>query len=149
MDLVSVSDVNTPKYLLVRVLICLLFLPSVLRGPRIPFFIRPLTSFIVKNLHAAFIGPEFATHLAFLESQLETSPGNGNYLCGAHLTAADILLTFPLMLVREKSTELSGGEGLGKLSDNYPKVWAYLKRLEEEPGYKRAVARVEALAKKN
>jgi glutathione S-transferase len=93
-------------------------------------------------MFASFVAPELSKHMAFLESQLESSPGNGEYLCGAHLTAADILLSFPLQLARKRSGGLSAGEGKGKIADEFPKLWTYLKRLEELPGYKRAEAKV-------
>lgn len=121
---------------------------AVLKSPTIPFFIRPITSSIVGKMFAVFLAPEMAKHLAFLESQLETSPGNGNYLCGAHLTTADILMGFPLQLARDELADLNAAQGKGKLLDNYPKLCAYLKRLEEEPGYKRAEARMSKLEKK-
>jgi glutathione S-transferase len=121
---------------------------AVLRSPKIPFFIRPITSLVAGQMRAGFLAPEMAKHLAFLESQLETSPANGNYLCGAHLTTADILMSFPLLLARETIAELGATNGQGKLIDQYPKVWAYVKRLEGEPGYKRAEARIKELEKK-
>ncbi len=120
---------------------------SVLKSPKIPFLIRPITSAVVDKMFAAFLEPEMDTHLAFLESQLETSPGGGDYLCGAHLTAADILMSFPVMLARERVTLLGAAKAQGKLA-KYPRVWAYLKRLEEEPGYKRAEAKIKEVEQK-
>ncbi|AEO69752.1 cd951dff-517d-478b-ae87-8ca064a3e44f [Thermothielavioides terrestris] len=120
---------------------------DVLRSPRIPFFIRPITGSVVSKLFSIFIGPQIAKHLAFLESQLETSPSGGSYLCGPHLTAADILLSFPLLQARERADELRAGEGQAKLAEKYPKLWEYLRRLEQEPGYKRAEAKIEELQK--
>ncbi|KAL2158128.1 hypothetical protein VTH06DRAFT_4696 [Thermothelomyces fergusii] len=115
----------------------------ILQGPRIPFFIRPITSGVVDKLMAAYLGPEMAKHLAFLESQLETSPGNGQYLCGQSLTAADILMSFPLQKALQRFAKVTAGNGKGRrIGDSFPKAWAYLKRLEEEPGYKRAEARI-------
>jgi glutathione S-transferase len=104
---------------------------------------------VVSGLYSAFVAPELDNHLSFLESQLATSPGGGDYLTGAHLTAGDILMIFPLVLARQKAGELSAGKGQqGKLADKYPKLWAYLKRLEESPSYKRAEAKVAELEKK-
>ncbi|AEO57244.1 hypothetical protein MYCTH_2303157 [Thermothelomyces thermophilus ATCC 42464] len=114
----------------------------ILHGPKVPFFIRPITSSVVDKLFAVYLGPEIANHLAFLESQLETSPGNGQYLCGPSLTAADILMSYPLQAAKQRFAQVTAGKGKGTLGDNFPKVWAYLKRLEEEPGFKRAEARI-------
>jgi glutathione S-transferase len=98
----------------------------------------------------AFVAPQMALHLSFVESQLATSPNNGRYLCGDHLTAADILMSYPLREAREKACELSPHKTDKKWSEKYPKLWAYLKRLEEEPGFKRAEAKIEELeARKN
>lgn len=116
-----------------------------MKSPRIPFFIRPVTARVVDKLFEAFVVPEVSKHLAFLESQLETSPGGGGYLCGAHLTAADILMVFPLLVAKSEMGRLSAGKGQAKLADQYPQLWAYLRRLEEEPGYKRAAAKMEQL----
>lgn len=121
---------------------------AVLKSDKIPFFIRPITSMVAGNMRAAFLAPEMAKNFAFLESQLETSPGNGKYLCGAHLTTADILMSFPLLLARETLAELSASDGQGKLIDQYPKVWAYVQRLEKEPGYQRAEAKIKELEKR-
>ncbi|KAK3296520.1 uncharacterized protein B0H64DRAFT_321914 [Chaetomium fimeti] len=127
---------------------------SILKSPKIPFFIRPITSSVVDNLFAAYLIPEMVKQFSFLESQLESSPQNGQYLCGSHLTAGDILMSFPLQLSRERIGGLSAGKDEGKIEDKFPKLWAYLKRLEEEPGFKRAAAKTEewekkALGKKN
>ncbi|KAK4039423.1 hypothetical protein C8A01DRAFT_47136 [Parachaetomium inaequale] len=122
---------------------------SILKSPKIPFFIRPITSSVVDKMFAAFLAPEMAKHMAFLESQLESSPGNGGYLCGAYLTAADILMSFPLQLACERVGGLSAGKGKGKIADEFPKLWAYLKRLEQEPGYQRAEAKIKEFEQKN
>ncbi|KAK3301798.1 glutathione S-transferase [Chaetomium strumarium] len=127
---------------------------NILKSPRIPFILRPMTSGIANKIMAAFVVRQMAIHLSFLESQLETSPGKGNYLCGTRLTAADILMSYPLIEARERvgsfsTTSSVGAKGQGgkKLADSYPKVWAYLDRLVEEPGYKRAESRIEQLQK--
>ncbi|KAL2257007.1 hypothetical protein VTK26DRAFT_783 [Humicola hyalothermophila] len=121
---------------------------QILQSPKVPFFLRPITSFIVGQMFAAFVVPEMCKHFGFLESQLETAPDNGPYLCGKHLSAADILLSFPLLLAKEKIGGLSAGRKEGTLVDKFPQLWAYLKRLEEEPGYKRAEAKIKELESK-
>jgi glutathione S-transferase len=73
------------------------------------------------------------THFEFLEHQLSTSPEGGEYLCGPHLTGTDILLSFPLMAGRERS---------GMTAEAYPKLFAYVDKLGEEPGYKTAVEKI-------
>jgi len=48
-------------------------------------------------VYSIFLTNTLKTHFDFLEEQLATSPGDGKYLCGAELTAADIFMTFPLV----------------------------------------------------
>ncbi|KAK4129808.1 hypothetical protein N657DRAFT_653085 [Parathielavia appendiculata] len=69
---------------------------------------------------------------------------NGKYLCGDHLTAADILMSYPLLEAREKAGELNPPK-TEKWSEKYPKLWVYLKRLEYEPGFKRAEVKIKEL----
>lgn len=63
--------------------------------------------------------PNVKKHLAFLEKQLETS--GGDFLTGPDLTAADILLSYPLLAGK------SGFDGMGKFErgtakESFPKV---------------------------
>lgn len=123
------------------------YLPPVLKSPRIPFIIRPITSGVSDKLAAAFVAPEMARHLAFLENQLETAPGveessGGGYLCGPRLTAADILMIYPLQMARQRAGGLRYGKEGKKIADQFPRVWEYLRRLENEPGYKRAEEKI-------
>lgn len=107
--------------------------PTDIRNSPVPFFIRPITGRIASGIQDNFLGPNFATHFAFLERQLETSPNGGKYLCGEHLTGADILLSFPLLAGRERA---------GLTKEKYPLLDAYVDSLEQEPGYKRAVEKI-------
>lgn len=116
-----------------------------MKSHRIPFLIRPITYGVAEKLFSIFVGPQVSKHLAFLEAQLETSPDDGAYLCGPHLTAADILMSFPLLMAKQRAGNFRAAKGEPRLADKYPKVWAYLTRLEEEPGYKRAEAKINEL----
>lgn len=64
---------------------------------------------------------------------MATSPKGGKYLCGPHLTGADILLSFPL---------IAGKERAGITKEAYPKLFEYIERLENEPGYKKAADKI-------
>jgi glutathione S-transferase len=103
-----------------------------LRGPAVPWLVRPLTSHIAGQVDKAFLNQEFAKQFTFLEEQLNTS--SGGYICGAHLTGADIMLIYPLQAAL-----------VGKLLDRtkYPKVAAYVDKLEANEAWKRAVKIVE------
>lgn len=98
-------------------------------GDQIPFFIKPITRAIVNKVESMFFMPNFKTHFGFLEEQLSTS--GGDYLCGKKLTAADILMSFPLLACK------SGGIDIGLKA--YPKVLEYTTRLENTESYKRSI----------
>lgn len=98
-----------------------------------PFLIKPLTGLITGAVDSKFLAPNLKSNFSFLESQLASSPDNGSFLCGADLTGADILMSFPLGAAR-------GRAGLTK--EAYPKLWAYVERLEGREAYKKAVERV-------
>ncbi|KAL2260464.1 hypothetical protein VTK26DRAFT_5509 [Humicola hyalothermophila] len=119
----------------------------ILKGPKIPFVIRPITSFVVDKMFENFVAPQMALHLGFVESQLATAPGKGGYLCGDRLTVADILMSYPLLEARDRAYQLETGKTTErkKWSERYPKLWDYLKRLEEEPGFKRAEVKITEL----
>lgn len=67
-----------------------------------------------------------AMRFDFLESQLGDDP----YLVGAQFSAADIMMGFTLVAARLLSV----------LDKRYPKLLAYLERLEARPAFQRAVA---------
>ena len=105
---------------------------SIKNGP-VPFFIKPITNTIVGKVTSLFLTPNFKTHYAFLEDQLKTSPDGGQFLCGKDLTAADILMSFPL----------EAGESRSGLSEaDCPLLWAYVDRLHQREAYKKSVQKI-------
>lgn len=74
------------------------------------------------------------THLDFLESQITSSPDGGLYMCGKTLSAADIMLSFPLMVI-----ELAMG-GIKQ----YPGLEAYVGLLKELPSCQSAIVKAES-----
>ena len=88
---------------------------------------------MARKIDSLFLAPNFKTHFEFLESQIATSPGDGEYLCGKSLTGADILMSFPLIAGKGRS---------GFTQENFPKLWAYVEKLERSDGYKRAVQKI-------
>ncbi|OQO05970.1 hypothetical protein B0A48_10066 [Cryoendolithus antarcticus] len=103
-------------------------------GPAVPFFVKPLTRAVAGKIESAFLNQNLATQFGFLESQVSTSPDGGSYLCGKELTSADMLMSFPLMAAKPQLPEAT-----------YPKLRAYIARLEAEPSFKESVAEVEKL----
>ena len=88
---------------------------------------------ITSAVESKFLYPTLTTHFDFLESQLATSPENGEYLCGPRLTGADILMSFPLGAAKGRSPFTK---------ESHPKLWAYVDRLEAFDGYKKAVQKI-------
>lgn len=99
-----------------------------------PFFIKPVTRTIAGKLDSIFLQKNLETHFAFLESQIKSSPDGGQFLCGRELTAADILMSFPLIAMERRS---------GITRERYPELAAYIGRLKETEGYQRAAAKIE------
>jgi glutathione S-transferase len=106
--------------------------PEIKNAP-LPFFLKPITATVSSKIFNTFLIPNFKTHFDFLEESLNSSPEEGKYLCGPHLTGADILLSFPLIAGKERS---------GLSAETYPKLYAYVNGLEEESGYKAAVRKI-------
>lgn len=82
-----------------------------------------------------FLTENLKTHFSFLESELASSPGGGKYLCGTDLTAADILMSFPLIAAKNKIDRAQ-----------YPKLVAYADMLETHEGYVSSTKRIEEIS---
>lgn len=81
------------------------------------------------------IFPNMQKHLGFLEQQLATS--GGDYLCG-DFCAVDIMLSYPLLASRS-SLDKMGDWGKPTAREAFPKLFAYMDRLEAQPGWNKAV----------
>ena len=88
---------------------------------------------ITGRIESLYLGPTFTTHWLFLESQMATSPNSGEFLCGKDLTGADILMSFPIGAARSRA---------GLTQEKYPKLWAYVNRIESRDAFKRAVQKI-------
>jgi glutathione S-transferase len=104
-----------------------------------PFFVRPITSIVASQVEAAFLTRNIEGNLAFLEDQLRTAPEGGPFLCGKDLTAADILMSFPVIAAGQRVLQDK------KNKEKYPLLAGYAKKLQEVEGYKKAVAKIEAV----
>lgn len=100
-----------------------------------PSFIRPITKTIVKKVDAMYFKPNFKTHFDFLESQLATASNGGGYLCGDNLTAADILMSFPIQAGQKRLKIIN--------ATDYPRLNEYVNKLDNMEGYKRSVEKIE------
>ncbi|KAK3696514.1 bifunctional glutathione transferase/peroxidase [Vermiconidia calcicola] len=116
---------------LMTMLIIALIMDQIKTAP-VWFFIKPITQGIASRVENMFLTKNFKTNFGFLESQIQSSPDDGAYLCGKDITAADILMSFPLIA------------GKGKIDRNaYPKLAGYTKMLEENEVYQRSIKKAE------
>lgn len=107
----------------------------VLKGDKIPFFIRPITNQIVGRVDNMYFKPNFKTHFDFLESQLASAPNGGGFLCGNTLTAADVLMSFPLQAGQKRLKIIN--------ATDYPKLNDFVNKLDNMEGYKKSIERIE------
>ncbi|RVX72023.1 hypothetical protein B0A52_04621 [Exophiala mesophila] len=104
-----------------------------IRDASVPFFIKPITNGVANKIASGFVTPSLITHYDFLEQQLKTSPSKGEFFCGKDLTAADMMLSFPLEAGRTRS---------GMSPENYPLIWAWVDRIHQQDSYKRATQKI-------
>ena len=103
-----------------------------------PFFIKPVVKAIPARVESMFLNKNFETHWSFLDSQLKTSPDGGKYLCGKDITAADILMSFPLFVA-------GGNRGKVNMAD-YPHLNDYRKLLQENEMYQKSIKKIEEVS---
>ncbi|KAI0481058.1 glutathione S-transferase [Xylariaceae sp. FL0804] len=115
---------------------------NIMRGPKIPFYIRPFTALVANQIIKAMVTPNVRANLGFLEKQLETS--GGDYLCGQDLTSADILVSFGLITAKDVFQDFGTWESGGPRAE-FPKLYAYIDRLETLPGYKRSEEKIKEI----
>jgi glutathione S-transferase len=104
-----------------------------------PFFVRPITNIVASQVENQFLTRNVEGNLAFLEEQLRTSPEGGEFICGKELTAADIMLSFPVIAVTMRMLKEE------KNKEKYPLIVAYANRIQRNEGYLRATKKVEEI----
>lgn len=82
---------------------------------------------IANKVDDKFTDREIQRHADFVEAELE----DRDYLCGDALTAADVMMSFPLQATFSRL----------KRSGSYPRTRAYLSKLEKRDAYERALER--------
>jgi glutathione S-transferase len=95
-------------------------------GP-MPFFVRPVARAISGKVNSAFIDPQLALHLGYMESELGKSP----WFAGNEISAADVQMSFPIEAAAAR----------GGLATSHPKLTAFLERIHARPAYQRALAK--------
>ncbi|KAI9147959.1 Imitation switch two complex protein 1 [Paramyrothecium foliicola] len=110
-----------------------------LKSTQVPFLVRPITSSVANRIFASYIFPNARKNLAMIEQHLGES--GGRYLLGDSLTAADILMSFPLIAGGGRFDSMGSWEG-GSWGAQFPRTKAYVDMLEAEDGYKRSVEKI-------
>ncbi|MET0131493.1 MAG: glutathione S-transferase [Stenotrophomonas chelatiphaga] len=100
---------------------------SRIRNAPMPFFAKPIARAIADKAEKGFVGPQRRLHLDWMEQRLAASP----WFAGKRFTAADIQMSFPIQAAASR------GDGLA----DKPALRGFLQRIEQRPGYQRAVAR--------
>lgn len=114
---------------------------AVIRGPKIPFYIRPMTRMVSNMMIAAVPFPNLQKHFKMLEGYLESNP----YLCGDRLTNADVVMAFGMVSLRTVDMSQMGTWEKGSFAETYPNLWAYAARIEQEPAWQKSVEKIKAL----
>lgn len=92
-----------------------------------PFFARPIASWISKKVIQTYIQPQLDDHLVLLERWFSQNPW-----CAANrFSAADIQLGFPLEAMVSRSSNM----------ERAPSLLAYLERLRQRPAYRKSEER--------
>lgn len=97
-----------------------------IKSAPVPFFIKPLTKSIVGSVDAAFTNPQLKLHMGYINDELSKHP----WLTGDAMTAADILMSFPLEAGRFRIDYRP-----------YKNVQAFVDRVHALPAYRRALER--------
>ena len=92
-----------------------------------PFFIKPIAKAISAKAKSAFIEPQIAQHLDYMESEL----GGNDWFAGEAFSGADIQLSFPLEAAAAR----------GGLNASRPGLMNFLQRIHARPAYQRALER--------
>ncbi|CAD0327069.1 glutathione S-transferase [Xanthomonas hortorum] len=96
-----------------------------IRSAPMPFFVKPIARAIADKAMSGFVSPQLKLHLDWMEQSLQAS----NWFAGERFTAADIQMSFPVQAAAAR------GGGF----ENYPRLRAFLERIEARPAYQAAL----------
>ena len=103
-----------------------------IREAPVPFFLKFITKKIADMVDNNYTVPELKLNFSYIETFLTESPEH-EFLCGADLTAADFMMIFVL----------EAGVLFKMLNEtSYPKLYSYVRRIQDRDAYKRAGDRV-------
>jgi len=92
-----------------------------------PWLIRPIAKAIAGQVRAGYVGPGLQGCLDYMESEL----GRRAWFAGDELTAADVMMSFPVEAAAAR----------GSLASDYPRLAAFLERVHARSAYQRALER--------
>ncbi len=92
-----------------------------------PWLIRPIARAIASGVGQGYLDPSLKLHL----TSIETALGDSGWFAGSELTAADIIMSFPL-----EAAAARGGAGSG-----YPNIASFLARIKARPAWQAALAK--------
>ena len=98
---------------------------------RMPALIRPVGRMIGKTVQTSYLAPQIERQLDLMEAEL----GRSAWFAGPELTAADVMMSFPVEAAASRN-------GLG----SRPKLKAWLLAVHGRPAYQRALERGGAYA---
>jgi glutathione S-transferase len=93
-----------------------------------PFFVRPVARGIAAKVLGGFVTPNLVRQLAFTEAELASRP----WFAGAHFTAADVMMSFPLEAAAQRA---------GLTAALHPALHRWLQTIHARPAWQRALAR--------
>lgn len=93
----------------------------------VPFFIKPITKAISRNVKDAYLDANVRRHLEFMEEALAGS----QWFCGESFTAADVQMAFVL----------EAAEARVGLDENLSRLQSFLERVRARPAYRAALER--------
>lgn len=91
----------------------------------VPFFVKPVVKSIVRNVNGGYLDPQLRHHLGFLEGELTKNA----WFAGEEFSAADVQMSFPVEAAAAR----------GGLGPDFPRLHAWLERLQARPAYRRAL----------
>lgn len=93
-----------------------------------PFAVRPLARIIAERMREAYVAPQVASQLSFMEGELRKTV----WFAGDEFTAADVQMSFPVACARARC---------GLTAASHPRLTAWLDRIHTRPAYQRAIAK--------
>ncbi len=99
---------------------------SQIKAAKMPFFAKPIANGIADRVLGAYIDPNIAEQMAFVDAHLKAN----DWFAGPEISGADIMMSFPLEAA--KSRGAAGGA---------PAIAAYMERYQARPAFRRALER--------